>query len=453
MPYSRRTFVTGLLNKGRWSAFALLNASAEAGLPYWPLDQIMEIQRWRIGTMVDHAYRHTTFYRAAMDRAGLRPKDFHSAEDLARLPLVSKDDLERHPQWFRATGGCDRVWLSLSSSGTGGQPIGVDFDRPAVFLALAHGHRQRLARASVVGRSAGYRDAGLARRGGLDQQIRGFLEAQSFTPAGIDLKRLSLAVTDGIEHNFARLQEFRPHTIHGYGSYIGALFRWAHSHGHRPTWPKAITYGADILPVADRHLIEDELGIPVFSTYQATEALRIAFQCQQRHGFHLSLDQVAIRVIDSNRDPVGPGGTGEIVISNLTNRATVLLNYRLGDMVTLGQHPCPCGRTLPTIESIDGRINDLILLPNGEDAYALHYLEKPMAVPGVVRLQLVQEELRRFRVRIVYAGTDWPAASAQVRVHLKAGLGADIALELERLSVIPADAGGKVRTVVCLCRR
>jgi phenylacetate-CoA ligase len=445
--------VTGLLNKCRWSAFALLNASAEAGLPYWPIDRIMEVQRWRIRAMVDHAYRHTAFYRAAMDRAGLRPRDFHSAEDLARLPLLSKDDLERHPRSFRATGGCDRVWLSLSSSGTGGQPISVDFDRPALFLAMAHGHRQRLARAGVVGRSAGYRDAGLARPGSLDQQIRGFFETHSFSPAGIDLKRLNLSVTDGIEHNLARLQEFRPHTVHGYGSYIGALFRWAHLHGHRPIWPKAISYGADILPAADRKLIEAELGIPVFSTYQATEALRIGFQCEQRQGFHLSLDQLAIRVIDGNGNPVGPGGTGEIVISNLTNRATVLLNYRLGDMVTLGQNPCPCGRTLPTIESIDGRINDLILLPNGEDAYALPYLEKPMAVPGVVRLQLVQQELRRFHVRIVYAGADWPTACAEVRAHLKAGLGDDIELGLESLLSIPAGAGGKVRTVVCLCRR
>jgi phenylacetate-CoA ligase len=141
------------------------------------------------------------------------------------------------------------------------------------------------------------------------------------------------------------------------------------------------------------------------------------------------------------------------VISNLTNRATVLLNYRLGDVVTRSRGPCRCGRTLPTIESIDGRINDLIVLPNGEDAYAWPYLEKPMAVPGVVRLQLVQEELRRFRVRIVYDGADWPGASARVGVHLRAALGDDIALEVESLPAIPAGAGGKVRTVVCLCRK
>ena len=128
-------------------------------------------------------------------------------------------------------------------------------------------------------------------------------------------------------------------------------------------------YGADRLSDADRLLIETEFGVPVLSTYQAVEALRIAFQCERRHVFHMSLDQVAVRVVDANGKALGPGSTGEIVISNLTNRATVLLNYKLGDVVTLGGSPCPCGRSLPTIERIEGRADDLIVLPGGQRAH------------------------------------------------------------------------------------
>jgi phenylacetate-CoA ligase len=154
----------------------------------------------------------------------------------------------------------------------------------------------------------------------------------------------------------------------------------------------------------DRALIERELGVPVLSTYQAAETLRLGFQCELRRGFHVSEDHVAIRVLDGRGNAVGPGGTGEIVISNLTNHATVILNYKLGDVVTLSAQPCPCGRTLPTIERIEGRADDSIALPGEERIHALGVQAALHRVPGVIQVQIVQEELRRFLLRVVYVG-------------------------------------------------
>lgn len=78
-------------------------------------------------------------------------------------------------------------------------------------------------------------------------------------------------------------------------------------------------------------------------------------------GFSRQPDHVAVRVVDENGKTLGPGSMGEIVISNLTNRATVLLNYKLGDVVPLGRSACHCGCTLPTIDVIEGRADDLIV--------------------------------------------------------------------------------------------
>jgi phenylacetate-CoA ligase len=217
--------------------------------------------------------------------------------------------------------------------------------------------------------------------------------------------------------------------------------------------PKAIIYGADRMADADRRLIEDQLGVAVFSFYQAAEALRIAFQCEERKGLHLSLDQIAVRVIDSAGRNIGPGGSGEIVISNLLNRATVLLNYRLGDVVTLGHGRCPCGRNLPMLERVDGRADDLVVLPDGSSVHALGILNGLQAVPGVVQVQLVQEEMRRFRLLVVWQeNAPWTDGEASLRSSFAGGLGKDARLSIERVPAILPEANGKVRAAISRCR-
>ena len=68
--------------------------------------------------------------------------------------------------------------------------------------------------------------------------------------------------------------------VGGYGAHLGAYYRWVNRQSPRSHLPKAIIYGAERMADADRCLIEEKLGVAVFSFYQAAEALRIAFQCE-----------------------------------------------------------------------------------------------------------------------------------------------------------------------------
>jgi phenylacetate-CoA ligase len=384
-----------------------------------------------------------------MDREGIRPGDVRTSEDFALLPLISGSGLADAPERFYSSRYSPSNTLTLQSSGTNGKAKHVRYNYAALFESLAHGHRQRAVMAHFTGRNAEYREMSIVREESISKHLRKFYEDHTWVPRKLDVRRRRIALDLPFEELVDQINDFRPDLLTGYGAHLGALFRWVVEHQREFHRPKLVLYGADAMSAPDRLLIEQEAGIPVISTYQADEALRIGFQCEQRKGFHLSLDDVAVRVIRPEGQPAEPGETGEIVISNLNNRATVLLNYRLGDMVTMPTEPCPCGRSLPVIENIAGRANDMIRLPGGDKRHALIFLAPLQGVPGVSQVQLVQDCQANVRVNVVTrAGSDWEDVNRSVVEITRKFLGEGVEVSARQLSEIPLEPGGKIRAVI-----
>ena len=446
--------MTRWLEKSYWSASTFLKAIDEENLPFRRLDSILAKQDRRVRTMVAHAYATVPHYRDAMQDLGMQPADFRSAANLAALPLIDGKDLANEPNRFCSTSYTAAGTLTLHSSGTSGRAKAVRYDSAALFTALAHGHRQRAVMAYFIGKRYGYREMNAIRSDSIAKQLRRFYESHSWVPHPIDLQRSTLPLDLPFDQAVRRINDFQPNVLAGYGSYLGALLRWAWENEPELHRPDLVWYGADAMPDADRKLIENELGVPVISTYQADEALRIGFQCEQRKGFHLSIDDVAVRVIKPDGSSAGPGEEGEIVISNLSNRATVLLNYKLGDVVTMPTVPCTCGRTLPTIDRIAGRADDLVMLPDGESRHSLFLLAPLQAVPGVVQIQLVQQTIRQLSINAVCAaGSDWRSIHNSLTDITHKLLDHQIRVDATRVAAIPSEPGGKVRAVISHCRQ
>jgi phenylacetate-CoA ligase len=441
--------VTDWLGKPYWNAFLAWHTLRGARLLDHSLEKIIAIQRRRIRSLVHYAYSEVTHYRELMDRMHLRPDDFRTAEDLERLPLLSKEELLDAPLRFIGAAYRGGKGLLLHSSGTSGRARTIVYESRALFMAFAYGYRQRKALTSVLGRSLGYRELDLSRAGSLGSQLRAFYERHSWIPAGIDLRRRFVSPSEPFESIRKGVNQFRPDVIRGYGSLLGVFFRWLHDRELMLVRPKAVHYGGDRMAEPDRRLIEEHFGIPVFSTYQAAEALLIAFQCEHRQGFHISMDQVAVRVVDERGHSVEPGSSGEVILTNLTNRATVLINLKLGDVVKVGKRPCACGCPLPVLDSVEGRADDLISVPGGSSLHALSTLPPLQAVPGVVQVQLVQRELCRFSLRVVCAReADWHVTRARLEEAFYSVLGRDLDLEVERVERLASDPSGKLRGVI-----
>ena len=106
------------LPKAYWTAYTLWHVRDEAKLPFRPLEEITALQNRRVRAVVAHAYDSVPYYREVMDAARLHPRDVRTADDFARLPVLTGGELARDPQRCLSRRYANGRSLEIRSSGT-----------------------------------------------------------------------------------------------------------------------------------------------------------------------------------------------------------------------------------------------------------------------------------------------------------------------------------------------
>ena len=191
------------------------------------------------------------------------------------------------------------------------------------------------------------------------------LRDRTLIPARLRPIQQRLSAIDPPELNIELMNEFRPDVVVAFGSFVDAWFRYVEAYPRDFHRPKAIAYASDALPEPTRRRIVGGFGIPVIAGYQAVEAQPIAFGCARGSSMHVNIDINPVRIVGRSDESLAMDETGDIIVSNLENRASVILNYRIGDLAALLSERCSCGRTLPLLSRIQGRRGDWFELPGG----------------------------------------------------------------------------------------
>jgi phenylacetate-CoA ligase len=444
---------TRLLTRLYTTLYMAYHRLGQARYPYRPLTQIIADRDRRARQMVAYAYRYVPYYRETMNRLGLRPEDFRTADDLARLPIIERAQLQRDPEYYAASSRGARA-LTLRNSGSTGRPCVFFFDERVLLQDAAYGERGRAPLLPLLRKSMGYRLTSITSPSSSGVKVQNYVHGHAWLPRGVALQKQTLSLFDPPEMNTPLINAFRPDVIQSYGSYLAALFAYVKSTGAPFHRPRLIRQTSDPLPEAARRMIEEELGIPVFGRYEAVEMPNIAFECEAHRGMHINLDLCALRIADGEGRTLPIGESGEVIVSNLLNRGTVFLNYRLGDIATLSAERCSCGRNLPLLARLDGRRDDWLELPSGKrlhpGAVTVAFKQKG----GIWQWQVVQEDARRFSVSLVVdPQSDQQETRAQVAETLGELFGEGCEIEVRFVEAIPRTPGGKVRPVISLATR
>ncbi|MEO0996924.1 MAG: hypothetical protein AAFX58_05350 [Pseudomonadota bacterium] len=351
-----------------------------------PLGQLLGEQERALRALVQHSYRNVPFYRQRLDAAGVGPDDIASAADLQRLPVLTKGELAAQPLERVLDTTAERGSLRLqTTSGSSGSPFRFYLDRrfddycKAQFLRPYFSTGRRL------------RDRVLRIRAHLREQREWFHRLRL-------LRESQVLCEAPAEEMAARYRETRPDIVMGYPSTLSLLAEGLAGGGPDFSRPRIVYSDSELLTPATRARIAAAFDAPVLDVFGMYETDNIAWQCRPDSGYHLAIDSVIAEVLHDGR-PVSPGETGELVCTVLFNYAMPMIRYNTGDLVRLAAEPCSCGRTLPTLDLIEGRDIDRVLLPDGSSTSAMRFLSRLSDLAGTVTgYQVQQLAVNRFRV-------------------------------------------------------
>ena len=359
----------------------------ERQMPWAPPALLSALQQIRFKHMIRHAWKHVPFYRNAMRERGLSPADFRRPEDLKLLPLISNEEFRRDPSIFNS----DKINIGGDMLMRAGNYKKIYWSRKAALQWFARISRSRAVLNNLLGKHSGYVEAYVQPVEDCNHTMNKFWgENLLFRSRAAGVHRLN--INNPYIDTLRRLNDIRPDIIYCYGSHSEQFFRYIHKNQLDLHAPKIWIYGSDMMSPGMRGFIEEQYGCLVYSTYNMNEMGAFSFECEKRNGFHLNIDACYSRLINEQGETVPDGVTGEVVISNLVNKATVILNYRTGDRARMSEKPCACGRKLPLLQELQGRICDTIYCSDGIDiSYAVLATPSGEMLAKVRNFQVVQE--------------------------------------------------------------
>lgn len=168
--------------------------------------------------------------------------------------------------------------------------------------------------------------------------------------------------TAPLQEIVAGLNAWQPENLICYAS-MGRILAEEQLAGRLRISPRAVMCSSEVLTGEARRRVYRAFGVDPFNVYAATEPAGIAAECEQ-HRLHLFEDLVITEVVDDRNRPVPSGVAGaKVLVTVLFSRTQPLIRYEMSDTISLSDARCDCGRELGLVDRIEGRMEDVLVLP------------------------------------------------------------------------------------------
>jgi phenylacetate-CoA ligase len=242
--------------------------------------------------------------------------------------------------------------------------------------------------------------------------------------------------------SWARLLAERQHqVVVSCPSALEALARAVETLGLHIVSPRIIISDSEVLTPEIRSIIRRVLGADPVDVFGAVEVSNFAWQCERRDGFHISADTHVVEVA------APPGKAGPMIVTALGMYTMPIIRYETGDQTQPEARPCACGRRLPRLAQMYGRVTDVVTLSDGRRIFWPFFYEILSGYQQLRRWQVVQAGPRQLQIRVVLDERD-ASFIPRMRASLQKSLPSEIELEFVPLDEIPLAPGEKLRLVI-----
>ena len=368
-------------------------------------------------------------------------EDVQSLDDLACLPLVAKQTLRE--SWEEIVtpdpGGAARQ--EKRTSGSTGVPLRILVDESARQHKAALTARHNGWAGYRLGDPVGYvwGDVGAPKTARERFRVAWLERIEVLDSQKMDEARMA-AFT-------ARLREQRVRVLIGHAQPLCHYAHYLKATGETDLPVRALIPTAMALYAKQRRLLEETFGAEVFERYGSEETSIIASECSEHRGMHIAEEHLLVELLNESGAPAGPGEEGEVVVTDLLNRALPLIRYRLGDVGGRGE-ACSCGRGLSVLARVHGRVADNVITPEGKIVSGISITDHIVEVEGIRQVQIVQEARDELVFRIVRGEGFSEASEACLRGHCARIFGEKMRVRCEFVEALETGPRGKYRLCI-----
>jgi phenylacetate-CoA ligase len=405
-------------------------------------------QTKRLRVLLEHSHSTVPYYREKWKGLGIAPAEINHASlnDLSNLPTLPKSDIRDNPDSFISEKTKRKKLHTYLTSGTTGTPLAIKFTTQMhqtwsaayeVRCRTWAGVDRSMSRAMIGGRLVvpdGVSRPPYWRYNRVERQL--YLSAFHISPS---------TASDYAE----AINKYQPQYLVGYASSYYFLGRMILEQGIDVCKPLAILTSSEKLTDEMRATMQEAFSCDVYDGYSGLEACCLASECEH-HRLHVSPDVGIIELLDDDGRRVPNGQPGEIVATGLLNFAQPLIRYRTGDVAVVSDESCPCGRSMPVLTELVGRLEDTVIGADGREMVRFHGIF--VGLPHVREGQIIQESIKRFKLRLVVTDEFNREDEEVIAARFEERLG-PVKLQFEFVDEIERTERGKFRAVISKVKR
>lgn len=404
--------------------------------PYFSEKERRRLEWHLLSKVLDHCFENVPFYKTCYKRRNIKRTDIQSLADLQKLPVIHKRDVFQFHDQFKAARFKRYNPKKLHTSGTTGSPLIIYWDQQSNIMELLCQWRHF----SWFGYHLGdpFLDIGNF-KGHLNKPVEWNWQCRGL------LTSIRFWNENNIREFAYTLSKYKIKFWRGNPSALYELcecFSKANIQDVKPDF--IITIGETLLPF-QKEFIEKWANCPVRINYGLLEHTALICQCPEEQN-HIAWEYGIVEIVKDDGTPAKPGEEGRVVSTGLHNKAFPLLRYDTGDFAVRSEKACPCGRTMPILKNMTGRLYDHVLDANQKRIFGLHYAFKN--VNGIRYSQIVQDIPGILKVYIIPTPDYNQTAQEQLLKNLFVETGDSMKINILVVESLPYPSERKFKFVV-----
>ena len=366
------------------------------GMQWLDREELEKEQLINLKKIISHAYQKTSFYRDKFGELNFRYEKFNKITDIKNLPILTKAQIQENGDRLVANGFDKDSMIKYKTGGSTGKSLTI------------YGDLGRLDRNTAAAMLC-YRWAGWDIGDPMGRIWGNPLMARSLKEKIKEFVIGPIVWLDTMDLNEKSMQEFikqwnkiKPTLLHGHSHSLYEFAKFLRDNNSQRIFPQGIISTSMMLPSSERQVIEDVFKIKVIDLYGCEEVGLIACECEKNEGMHLNIFNLFIEFIKKDGSDAKVGEEGDIVITSLTNYGMPLIRYKIEDVGIPSDKSCSCGRGLPLMQKVSGRVADFLIKQDGSLVQGVSIIERTLTnIEGLNQMQIIQKDLNNIQLNVV----------------------------------------------------